>query len=182
MKNLTEKQELILAEITNEFVKINEEKKNRPKGSLFDIDGLLSQKESDIEDRQQIEVNNLLYEEMLKSAMQDDMNKLNDDLNEYGLCAYIPINWKKDGNSFVIDTIKRKDDSGYHSESSIDLRYKLEYAWISFESGISSIEKKSQKYKLSCYVFSNTERFYNNINEFAKDTIIIDKIKKLLNK
>jgi hypothetical protein len=62
------------------------------------------------------------------------------------------------------------------------LRYKLEYAWISFESGISSIEKKSQKYKLSCYVFSNTERFYNNINDFAKDTIVIDKIKRLLNK
>ena len=43
MKNLTDKQQTILADITNEFIKINEEKKNRPKGSLFDIDGLLGQ-------------------------------------------------------------------------------------------------------------------------------------------
>ena len=182
MQNLTTKQQTIIANITNEFARINEEKNNRPKGSLFDIDSLLCQKESDIEDRQQIEVNNLLYEEMLKSAMQDDMKKLNDDLNEYGLAAYIPINWKIDGNSFVIDTIKRRDNSGYNSSNSIDLRYRLEYAWISFESKISPISKYSEKYKIGCYVTSNTERFYNSINEFAKDTIVIDKIKQLLNK
>jgi hypothetical protein len=182
MKNLTEKQELILAEITNEFVKINEEKKNRPKGSLFDIDGLLSQKESDIEDRQQIEVKNLLFEQMLKSAMQRDMEKLNEDLNEYGLSAFIPKNWDKNGNSFVIDTIKQKEDSGYNSSNSIDLRYRLESMWVSFDSRISSIDKKSEKYRIGCYVTSNTERFYNSIEEFAKDTIVIEKIKKLLNK
>lgn len=182
MQNLTEKQETIIANIMNEFAKINEEKNNRPKGSLFDIDDFLYQKESDIEDRQQIEVNNLLCEEILNSAMQDDMKKLNDDLNEYGLAAYIPINWKIDGNSFIIDTIKRRDNSGYNSDNSIALRYRLEYSWISFKSRISSIEKKSEKYKIGCYVTPNTERFYNSINEFAKDTIVIEKIKILLNK
>ena len=182
MKNLTEKQQTIIADITNEFIKINEEKNNRPKGSLFDIDGLLCQKESDIEDRQQIQVNNLLFEEMLKSTMQRDMEKLNEDLNEYELCAFIPINWDIEGSSFVIDTIKRRNDSGYHSDNSIDLRYRLEYKWISFESRISSIDKKSEKYQIGCYVTPNTQRFYSSIEEFAKDTIVIEKIKKLLNK
>jgi len=38
MNNLTENQQKIITNIITEFSKINEEKNNKPKGKLFDID------------------------------------------------------------------------------------------------------------------------------------------------
>lgn len=182
MNNLTEKQQTIINNIMSEFSKINEEKNNRPKGTLFDIEGLLGQKQADTEQRYQIELDNQFYEEMLKDIIENDMKQLNADLEELGLTIFVPKNWDKNGNSFCIDTIYQKENSGYYSDNSIKLSYRLKSQIVSFESRIPCIIQKSKEYQIGCYVNSYTESFYSNIEEFAEDKPIIERIKMLINK
>jgi hypothetical protein len=181
MNNLTEKQQTIINNIMSEFSKINEEKNNRPKGKLFDIDGLLGQKQADTEQRYQIELDNQFYEEMLKEIMKNDMEELNVDLKELGLTTFIPKTWDQNGNSFVIDTIYQKEKWESYSDDSIRLNYRLKSKGISFESMIPRIEQKLKEFQIGSYAYLNTERYYSNIEEFAADTRIIEKIKKLIN-
>jgi hypothetical protein len=182
MNNLTEKQQTIITNIISEFSKINEEKNNRPKGTLFDIDGLLGQKEADIEQRYQIQLDNEFYEEMLKDIVKNDMEQLNVDLEGLGLTTFIPKTWDQYGTIFCIDTIYQKEKWGIYTDETIRLSYQLEYEIVSFESRIASISKKSKQFKIGCYVNSSTERFYSSIEEFAADKTIIEKIKRLINK
>tara|TARA_R110000868_G_scaffold224763_1_gene476934 strand:+ start:226 stop:765 length:540 start_codon:yes stop_codon:yes gene_type:complete len=176
MKNLTEKQQTIIANITNEFAKINEEKKNRPKGGLFDIDGLLGQREADIEERYQIERNNEFYDEIFQTKIQEDMDTLNIDLRQLGLRAWRPLTWAIWVRGFVIDTIENFERD-YHYEKNIIVKYRLFTKTKYFESGISYIEESSNKHNIEC-----CSKFFNNLEEFAKDINVIGKIKVLINK
>lgn len=176
MKNLTEKQQTIIADITKEFIKINEEKKKRPKGSFFDIDGLLGQREADIEERYQIERNNEFYDEILKTKIQEDMDSLNIDLKELGLRAWQPLTWAIWVRGFVIDTIENFERD-YHFDKNIIVKYRLFTKTKIFKSGISYIEESSNKHNIEC-----RSKFYCNLEEFAKDTNVIDNIKVLINK
>jgi hypothetical protein len=177
MKNLTEKQELIIADITNEFIKINEEKKNRPKGGLFDIDGLLGQREADIEERFQIERNNKFYDEILQTKIQEDMDVLNIDLKQMKLIATRPKNWSSWVRGFQIDTIENFE-RGYFglSDDTISLKYRLIGSRKNFVSGISSIEEYKNQHNIeSC------NRFFSNLQQFAKEGNVIGSIKRLIN-
>lgn len=175
MNNLTEKQQLIISDITNEFTKINEEKKNRPKGGLFDIDGLLGQREADIEERYQIERNNEFYDEILTAKISEDMDTLNIDLKELGLRAFRPSNWSSWVRGYVIDTI-RNFERGFEGDNKIKLQYRLFTKTKYFESDISYIEESLNKHNIeSC------SKFFNNLEEFAKSTNTIGGIKKLIN-
>jgi hypothetical protein len=178
MKNLTEKQELIIADITSEFIKINEEKKNRPKGGLFDIDGLLGQREADIEERLQIERNNEFYDEILQTKIQDDMDFLNIDLKQMGLIATRQKNWGSWVRGFQIDTIENFE-RGYFglSDDTISLKYRLIGNTKYFVSGISSIQEYKNQHSIeSC------NRFFSNLQQFAKEGNVIGSIKRLINK
>lgn len=176
MKNLTEKQETILAQITSEFIKINEEKKNRPKGSLFDIDGLLGQREADIEERYQIERNNEFYDEILQTQIQEDIDVLNIDLRQLGLRAWRPLTWAKWVRGFVIDTIENFERD-YHYGENISIKYILINKTKSFKSGISSIDEFENAHK----IMWNNYR-YSSIKSLAQSEEIIYNIKKLINK
>jgi len=181
MNNLTEKQNKLIEEITNEFTKINEQKKPMSKGNLFDVVGLLGQKEADLEQRCQIELDNQFYGEMLISIIDKDMEILNVELKELGLCVFKPNNWRDSARAYVIDKTHYRDVRGYASENAIKLDYRLDSKYVAFESKIGGIDQKTKEYKISSYVTPNTERFYNNIEEFSKDTLIIEKIKRLIN-
>lgn len=176
MKNLTEKQEIIIADITNEFIKINEEKNNRPKGGLFDINGLLGQREADIEERFQIERNNRFYDEILKTKIKEDMDMLNIDLRELGLRAWQPLTWASWVRGFVIDTINNFERD-YHFGENIKIDYRLITKSKSFESGISYIDEFENQHKIMWNNYS-----YTNIKEVARHNMIINNIKKLINK
>jgi hypothetical protein len=174
MKNLTEKQQTIIADITKEFIKINEEKKKRPKGSFFNIDGLLGQKEADIEERFQIEGNNKFYDEILKTKIQEDMDLLNIDLKELELRAFRPSNWADWVRGYIIDTINNFE-RGFGDSRSIIVKYRLFTKTKYFESGIEYIKESSNKHNIeSC------SKFFNNLEEFAKDQNVIGNIKKLI--
>jgi hypothetical protein len=176
MKNLTEKQELIIADITSEFIKINEEKKNRPKGGLFDIDGLLGQREADIEERFQIERNNEFYDEILQTKIQEDMDVLNIDLRQLGLRAWRPLTWANWVRGFVIDTIENFERD-YHFDKNIIVKYILMKKTKCFESGISYIEEYQNKHKIEWKNYH-----YTSIKDFATDKELIDNLKILINK
>ena len=176
MKNLTEKQQTIIANITNEFAKINEEKKNRPKGGLFDIDGLLGQREADIEERYQIERNNEFYDEILQTQIKEDMDVLNIDLRQLGLRAWQPSTWGKWVRGFVIDTIENFERD-YHFGENINVKYLIINKSKSFESGIPYIQECENKHKIECNNYH-----YSNIKSFATHNEVIYNIKKLINK
>ena len=177
MKNLTEKQETILAQITSEFIKINEEKKNRPKGSLFDIDGLLGQREADIEERYQIERNNEFYDEILQTNIQLDMDMLNIDLKELGLRAWRPSSYSKWVRGYVIDTMENFERGYDNYSENIKLTYRLISKSKHFKSGISCITECENKHNIESCDF-----YFDNIESFSKYHRIIDRIKKLINK
>jgi hypothetical protein len=176
MKNLTEKQELIIADITNEFIKINEEKKNRPKGGLFDIYGLLSQREADIEERYQIERNNQFYDQILQTKIQEDMDILNIDLIQLGLRAWRPLTWADWVRGFVIDTIENSERD-YHFDKNIKVNYNLIKKLKTFESNIPQIEQYEKNHKIGWENYS-----YENIKDFATHDWVINNIKELINK
>jgi hypothetical protein len=176
MKNLTEKQQTIIADITKEFIKINEEKKKRPKGSFFDIDGLLGQREADIEERFQIERNNKFYDEILKTKIQEDMDMLNIDLKELGLRAWRQSNWADWVRGYVIDTIDNFV-RGFGGGHEIVVKYRLFTKTKCFKSEIERIEETLNKHNIeSC------STFFNNLEEFTKDQNVIGNIKKLINR
>ena len=181
MNKLTERQNKLIEEIANEFTKINEQKKPMSKGNLFDVAGLLGQKEADLEQKHQIALDNLFYDEMLISIIEKDMEILNVELKELGLCVFKPKNWGDWVRGYVIDQTYFRDNSGYASDCAIKLDYRLDTKYVSFESKIGGIDQKNKEYKISSYVTPNTERFYTNIEEFSKDTLIIEKIKRLIN-
>jgi hypothetical protein len=176
MKNLTEKQQTLIADITNEFIKINEEKKNRPKGGLFDINGLLGQREADIEERYQIERNNEFFDEILQTQIQEDIDILNIDLRQLGLRAWRPLTWADWVRGFVIDTIENFERD-YHFDKNICVKYIFIKKTKSFESGISYIEEFENKHKIE---WNNYH--YSTIKSFATHKDVIDKIKTLINK
>jgi hypothetical protein len=176
MKNLTEKQQTLIADITSEFIKINEEKKNRPKGGLFDINGLLGQREADIEERFQIERNNQFYDEILQTKIQEDMDVLNIDLIQLGLRAWRPSTWADWVRGFVIDTIENFEKD-YHNDKNITIKYILIKKEKSFESGISFINECENNHKIEW----NNYR-YTTIKAFATHKDVIDNIKQLINK
>jgi hypothetical protein len=176
MKNLTEKQKTIIAEITNEFIKTNEENKNKPKGSLFDINGLLGQREADIEERYQIERNNEFYDQILQTKIQEDMDVLNIDLRQLGLRAWQPSTWASWVRGFVIDTIENFERD-YHFGKNIKVDYILIKKTKSFESGISDIEEYENNHKIGWKNYR-----YSNIKSFATHKEIINNIKELINK
>ena len=177
MENLTEKQNQIIANITSEFAKINEEKKNRPMGGLFDIDGLLGQREADIEEKYQIERNNEFYDEILQEKIKKDMDILNNDLKQLGLRAWQPTTWSEWVRGFVIDIIENFERDYYSSHESIVLKYRLLNTTKYFESGISYISECQNKHNIESCSF-----MFDNIEEFAKNKNVIEKIKKLINK
>ena len=176
MKKLTEKQQTIIADITSQFIKINEENNNRPKGKLFDIDGLLGQRDADIEEKYQIELNNKFYDEILQTNIEEDIETLNLDLKELGLRAFRPINWSEWVRGYVIDTIATFD-YGYQGEDSISVKYTLLSNPKFFKSGISYIMECKNQHNIEFCNYSVT-----NIEDFAKHHKTIDKIKTLINK
>lgn len=179
MKNLTEKQEQIIAEITSEFLKINTEKASKPVGSLFDIDAIVGQREADIEERYQIHLDNEFFKEYLTEVVKNDMDKLNEDLKPLGLVSYKPKNWHE-GTHFVIDTFQQSAN-GYTSDNSLRLSYRLKSKSVCFKSNIESINQYSKEYEIGSYIYSHIERKWANIEDFAKDSSVIDRIKKLYN-
>jgi hypothetical protein len=177
MKNLTEKQERIISEITSEFQRINQEKESQVKGSLIDISGLLQQQSDDARLRREIEAENKLKIQKMYDIVEADMERLNSDLVHLGLVCFYTYNGNK--QYIAIDTKSGRASSNYTRDGALKLEYRLPYVNKSFESRITSIEVYSDKPVIK---YSYTSPEFKNIEEAAKSEWFISNIKSLLNR
>jgi uncharacterized FlaG/YvyC family protein len=181
MKNLTEKQQTIIAEITSEFAKINQEKATRKTGGLLDVDTLLFERDQDIEWRKKIEIENRIAKEKFMDAVKRDMDRLNEDLKHLKLYADYP--YDDDKNRFCIDIIDRKFRSGkkmdlLNCKDILSFEYTQDYKNIGFKSNIDTIYKYLDTYKIKFY-YNSTE--HTNIESALKDEFAERWIKRLIN-
>ena len=169
MKNLTDKQQTIIADITNEFIKINEEKSKRKKGGLIDLDSLLLERESDLDLRKSIELNNRINLDKLNQILNDDADKLNEDLADYNLIARIE---KKNAYFIVIEELTRANKN---VDNSIWINYSQYMNHINFKSKIEGIYQKEG------YYIAYGSLTYKSIEDFVKSEYFIENLRKLIN-
>jgi hypothetical protein len=152
MANLTEKQQTIIADITNEFIRVNADKKPIKKGALLRIDELVQQRDIDIENRYEIELYNKSMFNDFVSFVDDTIDTLNNELIDYGLKSFR----FKDNNVerhlqhmyFYIDlidnantTIQGNGDKNNFSRYFISIVARNLLLPVSFKSDIQSIYK-----------------------------------------
>jgi hypothetical protein len=182
MKNLTEKQQTIIANITNEFAKINQEKATRKIGGLLDVDTLLFERDKDIEYRKQIEIENKIAKEKFYNVVKNDIDRLNEDLKHLKLYADYPYDDYRD--RFCIDIIDRQFRSGARKMDLINCKDILSFEYtqdkkhISFKSEIGNIYKLLDTYQIIFYYNSNK---HTNIESALKDDFAQRYIKNLIN-
>lgn len=177
---LTDKQQSIIKDITNEFIQINEKKKQRKSGGLLNLENFIYEKQDDMEDRENIATfNNAKFKETLL-IVDEAIETLNTELLDYGLMAYRYPNlrWENNLSSiyFYIDTkenaetnINRDRTEGFHKSSrySISLWAKNKTKTITFKSNIEAI-CQFETY-LGIGLASSYERTYPTIDEFCAD-------------
>jgi hypothetical protein len=177
MKNLTEKQQRIITEITSEFQRINKEKESQIKGSLIDISGLLKQQSDDLRLKREIEAENNLKRQKMEEIVEADMSRLNSDLIHLGLVCFYTYHNNK--HHIAIDTKAGRASSNYTRDGALRLEYTLPYVNKSFESRIASIEVYSDKPVIK-YSYASPE--FKGIEELAKSEWFIANIKSLINR
>ena len=176
MKNLTEKQQTIIADITNEFIKINQEKATRKIGGLLDVNALLFQRDEDMEWRKQIEIENRIAQEKFYDLIKSDMDRLNEDLQHLNLYADYPYN--DDKKRYCINVIGRKMDLINYNDI-LTFEYTQHWKYVDFKSNIDGISKKLDTYKIK---FFHSSAEHSNIESALKDDFAQRWIKKLINK
>jgi hypothetical protein len=169
MKNLTDKQQTIIADITTEFVKINEEKSKRKKGGLIDIDALLLERESDLDLRKSIELTNRINFGKFNQRLNDDANKLNEDLADFNLVARID----ESKGDIVIETLKPIENRNKY----IWIKYYKVHSYINFKSQIEGIYKVTDSY----YIELGGNATYKSIEDVVKSENFNSKLRELIN-
>jgi hypothetical protein len=175
MKNLTEKQQTIIAEITSEFVKINQEKATRKIGGLLDVDTLLFERDRDIEYRRQIEIENRIAKEKFHNVVKSDMDRLNEDLQHLKL--YADYLYDDDKKQYGINTIGRAMNL-IDFKDILSFEYTQDYKNIGFKSEIGTIYKYLDTYTIKFY-YDSTK--HTNIESALKDEFAERWIKRLIN-
>ena len=178
MNKLTNKQQDILNEITNEFTKINEERQ-KPKGkSLLGLEDMLDQRNKDLEKLEEIKAINKARKETYKQIVIDAIDKLNEELGSHGLaCKYI------DGYSMFRFGIGL-DTEKYHYEIMVNFDYGT--INVEFESdingGYASMVGGIKGFGVAPYGASWTIVYYDTIEQFvANSQELKQALKRLLN-
>jgi len=186
-KELTDKQQSIIEDITNEFIKINENKKQRKSGGLLNLEEFIWEKQDDMEERENIALFNFAKFKETLSIVDEAIDTLNDELLDYGLMAYRYPNLKWEDNLssiyFYIDTkevaesnLKRdRNESSHRSTNySISLNAQSKTNLIRFKSNIKPIFQ-FEKY-LGIGLAGSYENTYLTIEGFCRDTTFRGKL------
>jgi hypothetical protein len=176
MKNLTEKQQTIIAEITSEFAKINEEKATRKIGGLIDVDTLLFERDKDIEYRKQIEIENKIAKEKFYDTIKNHIDRLNEDLQYLNLYAdYCYTDCKTRYGINIIGRAMNLIDF----KDILTFEYTQDKKHICFKSEIGNIYKLLDTYEITFY-YNSTK--HTCIESALKDDFTQRYIKNLINK
>jgi hypothetical protein len=176
MKNLTEKQQTIIAEITNEFLKINQEKATRKIGGLLDVDTLLFERDKDIEYRKQIQIENKIVKEKFYDTIKSHIDRLNEDLQYLNL--YADYCYEDDKTRYGINIIGLPMNLVDYKDI-LKFEYKQDYKHIGFKSEIGTIYKYLDTYEITFY-YNSTK--HTCIESALKDDFAQRYIKNLINK
>lgn len=150
MNNLTENQQSIINQITNEFKKINDEYRVH-EGGLIDLSGIIKEFNEDKIRRSEIEVQNNINKNIFLENVNKDIKRINDDLVKYGLIAF-----KVCESKIRIATKKESDKIGISNVNYYTTIGCSQYAkTIYFNSQINNISKNESSY----YYIHNGEHF-----------------------
>ena len=192
MKNLTEKQQEIIADIMNEFIKTNEEKKIIKKGALLRIDELVEQRDIDLDNRYELELYNKSMFNDFISFVDDTIDTLNNELIDYGLKAfrfkYENVERHLDYIHLYIDlidnantTIQGNGDTNNFSNKYISVKARNRIVDVSFKSGIPSISRYKQFAGFSIQNhYGTSEREYATIEDFALNSDLRNRINNFI--
>ena len=183
---LTEKQQEIINEITNEFISINEKKKVRKSGALLNLYEYVSAKEEDEDEKANIVLfNKAKFNEILQLA-DEAIDTLNNELLEYGLMAYRFEHTAKNNLSSIRIYIDMIDNAQFNlnnpqapsmrlSDYVIRISIQNDTERITFKSGITGINKFT---RFDGFGLVNGSRLYKTIDEL----VVTDSFKSYIRK
>jgi hypothetical protein len=171
MNQLTENQQTIINNITNEFLKINTENL-LPKGSLVDVSPFLQQINMDKIRRKEIEIQNDINRKINLDNIERDAKRLNDDLAHAKILAIL--------EKYSIRLIAEKDVHKINASASyntLHINFDFDATTVWFKSQIESIGEinPSYSYRLGgarCSTIEEvvkTNTFKDKIVEFIKE-------------
>jgi hypothetical protein len=141
MNQLTQNQQDIITQITNEFNKINDDYKTY-EGGLIDLSPLIKELNADKIRRSEIELQNTINTNIFLDNVDNDIKRMNDDLVKYDLVAY-----KKWTSRIRITTLKQFKKYYIEATDYVDISCQQKSDEIYFDSKITYIAKLDTSYK-----------------------------------
>jgi hypothetical protein len=164
MNQLTQNQQDIITQITNEFNKINYDYKTY-EGGLIDLSPLIKELNADKIRRSEIELQNTINTKIFLDNVDKDIKRINDDLVKYDFVAY-----KKWTSNIRITTLKQFKRYYIETTEHIDISCRQKSDKIYFDSNINSISKLDTSYEYMYYggAFQSLEDIVGT-NNFKSD-------------
>jgi hypothetical protein len=170
MNNLTENQQTIINQITNEFKKINDEYRVH-EGGLIDLSPIIKELNEDKIRRKEIEVQNITNTNIFLQNVNKDIQRINDDLIKYGLIAF-----KMYESTIRIATQKEFNKIGPSNVNYYtDIRCIQNANTIYFNSKINNISKNE-----SSYYYQNWSGGYKSLEDLIGTSTFTEHMRDLI--
>jgi len=160
MNQLTQNQQDIITQITNEFNKINDDYKTY-EGGLIDLSPLIKELNADKIRRSEIDLQNNINRKIFLENVAKDVKRINDDLANYDLVAL--IKWS---STICITTLNQFNRYGSEVSDYVDISCQQNSEHIYFDSKINYISKLdwSYTYKYCGGIFKSLEDVVGTAN------------------
>lgn len=170
---LTENQQHLIDQITDEFISHNQSKRASRGESLLGVDDIINSVQRKRDEIARIKSNNENILKSMKPIFKDNYEALSHELNALGLCLSLNGDWLTtyDGRPFISMKVSMLHDRNSDLDFYFDAR--IECAYGSFTSEIVVCEPKLQ------YVFNNAGHTFEGL---CKNTTFINRIKNMYEK
>jgi hypothetical protein len=167
---LTENQQQLISQITEEFISHNQSKRASRGESLLGVDDIINSVQRKRDEIARIKKNNEAILEALKPVFEENFEALAHELNALGLSLKSKDKWTTtyDGRSFITMKVSMLHDRNSDLDFYVDAR--IECAYGSFTTEIVVCEPKLQ------YVFNNAGHTFEGL---CKNTTFINRIKNM---
>lgn len=170
MSNLTQNQQDIITQITNEFKKINDDY-NVYEGGLIDLSRIVKELNEDKIRRSEIEVQNSINKRIFIENVNKDLKRINDDLVKYDLVAF--IKWDSTIRIGILREFSKHGESGLNYY--VDIHCCQNSETIYFNSQISNIQKTS-----SSYYYKYEGKKFNSLEDLIGTSNFTEHMRQLI--
>ena len=169
MKQLTENQQQLIDQITEEFISHNQSKQASRGESLLGVDDIINSVQRKRDEIARIKADNKAILEGIKPIFKDNFEALAHELNALGLCLTSDKDWvtTHDGRSFITMKVSMLHDRRSELDFYFDARVECVHR------GFSEVVVCNPKLQ---YVFSDTAYSFE---EICKNSRFIGKIKTM---